>query len=461
MHPLILRCRKTIRKFEMLSPGDNVVIAVSGGADSMALLLALGEMREEFHISLSVAHLDHGLRAEGEEEASFVREAAQTVGAPFLQGRANVRALQKEKGLNLQEAAREARYAFLLDAARETGATRIALGHTADDQAESVLMRILRGAGPRGLSGIPPVRDRIFIRPLIEIWRSEVESFLQERRRGFLQDPSNVSGRFLRNRIRREVLPVLENYNPRIRHTLAQMAEFFRGEERFWQELVQEKFSPLVQSRQKGTLSLHVPSLSSHPLPLRLQCIRRAIEEVQGNLRRIGLPHIRAAETLLEGRGPNREVHLPQGLKVARSYDLLVFSREEEELPPFEHAVNGPGLVNIPEIGRALRFDFLSNGKRISPENSPAVAMLDFDHLLFPLTVRSFKAGDRFQPLGMQGEKKIQDLFVDCKIPAAQRRQIPLLFRADRLLWVVGLRIDHRSRVKPQTKQVLRVEYLE
>ncbi len=461
MHPLILHCRKTILKFEMLCPGDRVVIAVSGGADSMALLLALGEIREEFRLSLSVAHVDHGLRPEGEEEASFVRQSAGKVGVPFFQGRANVRALQKEKHLNLQEAAREARYAFLLGTAREIGAARIALGHTADDQAESVLMRILRGAGTRGLSGIPPVRDGIFIRPLIEVWRTEVESFLQETGTTFLQDPSNASSRYLRNRIRRELLPTLENYNPRLRQGLVQMAEFFRGEEGFWRELMQEKFPPLVQNRTEGTLSLHLPSLGSLPSPLRLQCIRRAIEEVQGDLRRISLPHIMAVEKLLESKEPNRRVDLPRGLRVIRAYDLLIFSRNEEVSPPYELSVNGPGLVNIPEIGRTLRFELLSNGKSVSLQNSPAVAMLDFDDLRFPLTLRSFRAGDRVQPLGMQGEKKIQDLFVDCKIPAAQRRRIPLLFQADRLLWVAGLRIDHRSRVKPETRQVLRVELLE
>ncbi len=437
-----------------------MVIAVSGGADSMALLLALDEMRQEFRLGLSVAHLDHGLRPEGEEEASFVRKAAGRVGAAFFQGRANVRALRKEKRLNLQEAAREARYTFLLETARKIEATKIALGHTADDQAESVLMRILRGAGTRGLSGIPPVRDGVFIRPLIETGRTEVESFLQEKGGTFLQDPSNISGRYLRNRIRRELIPFLKTYNPRICHGLVQMADHFRGEEGFWRELVQEKFPSLVQNDEEGTLSLHVPPLASHALPLRLHCIRRAIEEVQGDLRRISLPHIMAVETLLKSKEPNGRVHLPQGLRVIRSYDRLIFSQSEEDSAPYELSVNGPGLVKIPEIGRTLRFELLSNEKGISLQNSPAMAMLDFDDLRFPLTLRSLRAGDRFQPLGMQGEKKIQDLFVDCKIPAAQRRRIPLLFRDNRLLWVVGLRVDHRSRVKPETRQVLRVESL-
>src|SRR5512139_39343 len=182
MHSLILEVRKTIQKYDMIQPGERVVVGISGGADSVALLHALWGLRGDFHLSLLAAHLDHRLRPEGEKEAGFVRKLAGRLGVPFCGGQADVRSYQKEKGLTVQEAAREVRYSFLAEVAKKNRAAKIALGHTADDQAESLIMRILRGSGTRGLSGIPPVRNGVYIRPLIGVWREEIESFLKGKR---------------------------------------------------------------------------------------------------------------------------------------------------------------------------------------------------------------------------------------------------------------------------------------
>jgi tRNA(Ile)-lysidine synthase len=458
VHPLILRLKKSVRKYGMLRPGEKVVVAVSGGADSMALLYGLWEVREVFGLSLAVAHLDHGLRPEGEKETHFVRGAAAKLGVPFFHQKASVWSRQEEKGLTIQEAARDVRYDFLRETARVNEASKVALGHTADDQAETILMRFLRGSGARGLSGIPPVREGIFIRPFIEAWREEIESFLKQKKVDYLRDPSNRSDQYLRNRVRHDLLPLLRDYNPRIHRILVQMADLFRAEEEFWQELMKEKFPQVVRGREKGHLSLDVPSLVSQPFPLRLRYFRQAIEEVQGNLRRVHLPHILAIESLLENREPNKVIRLPQGLSVTKAYHALYFCRGEKEAVPFEHSVSGPGDVEIPEIGRRIHFELQTRESKISLPESPEVALLDFDDLEFPLTLRSFRPGDRIQPLGMEGGKKVKKLFIDSKIPASQRKRIPLLYRKDRLLWVAGVRIDHRARLKPGTRWVLRVE---
>jgi tRNA(Ile)-lysidine synthase len=300
----------------------------------------------------------------------------------------------------------------------------------------------------------------MIIRPLIDAWREEVESFLGEKRVSFLQDPSNRSDQYLRNRVRHELLPLLQQYNPRIRQVLVQMADLFRAEEEFWQKHLEEKFPDLVRSRRKDSLTLDIPCLAAQPFPLRLRFFRQAIERVQGHLRRVSLPHILAVESLLESPEPNKTLKLPQGLTVTKAYHALHFSRSTEEILPFEHAVPGPGYVEISEIGREMRFELQPRRRKVRFEDSPSVALLDFDDLEFPLTIRSFRPGDRFQPLGMEGEKKVKDLFIDCKLPARQRKQTPLLCGGDRLLWVVGLRIDHRARLKPETQRVLRVELL-
>jgi tRNA(Ile)-lysidine synthase len=460
MHPFVLSVRKTIAKYDMLQPGERVVVAVSGGADSMALLHALWEMRRDFRLHFIVAHLDHGLRPEAAQEKSFVRKAAAQLGVPFITRKADVRQKQLDEHLALQEAAREARYAFFQEAAKAQRATKIALGHTADDQAESILMRLLRGSGTRGLSGIPPVRGGIFIRPLIEVWRDEVESFLEERKVAYLTDPSNRSLHFLRNRVRHELLPILQQYNPRFRQTLVQMADLFRMEENFWQGMMEEKFPALVRVRKKDSLTLDIPSLAAQPLPLRLRSFRHAIEKLLGNLRRLSLAHILLMDGLLQNPEPNKSLQLPQGLCVAKAYQALTLTKSREESVPFEHVVPGPGYVEIPEIGRAMRFQVEEKRPRLRFDKSSSIALLDYDSLDFPLSLRSPRPGDRFQPLGMEGEKKVKDLFIDCKIPVAQRKRIPLLFKEDRLLWVAGVRLDHRARLKPETQRVLRVELL-
>jgi len=460
MHPLVLSAKKTIAKYEMLQPGERVVVGVSGGADSMALLHALWDLRRDLHLSLVVAHLDHGLRPEAAEEKLFVRKNCTELGIPFITRKVDVRQKQKGEHLTLQEAAREMRYIFLLETAKGQKATKIALGHTADDQAESIVMRLLRGSGTRGLSGIPPVRGGIFIRPLIEVWREEVESFLQERKVAYLTDPSNRSLHFLRNRVRLELLPILQRYNPKFRQTLVQMADLFRAEEGFWQKILEEKFPALVRSRKKDSITLDIPTLAGQPLPLRLRSFRYAVEKLLGHLRRLGFAHILTIEGLLQNPEPNKSLQLPQGLCVAKAYQALTFSKSRDEVIPFEHTVPGPGYVEIPEIGRTMRFEIQARPPRVRFENSSGVALLDSDAIDFPLTIRSFRPGDRFQPLGMEGEKKVKDLFIDCKIPTAQRKRIPLLFKEDQLLWVAGVRIDHRARLKPETRLALRAELL-
>ncbi len=458
MHPLVLKVRRTIAKYGMLQPEDRVVVGVSGGADSMALLYVLAELRPELRLSLFVAHLDHGLRAEGPAEEAFVREASRHLGLPFVTRKGGVREKQEQQRLTLQEAAREVRYSFLMETAGLYQATKIAVGHTADDQAESILMHLLRGSGTRGLGGIPPVRNRVIVRPLLESWRGEVESFLRERKIGFLTDPSNRSLHFLRNRIRHELLPILRQYNSRLPRTLVQMGEILRGEEDFWENLVKEKFPGWVKSRNENSITLDIPSLKVQPAALRLRSLRHGAEEILGNLRGVGLAHILAMDQLLSHPEPNQCLHLPQGLFLTKAYGDLTFARSREEIFSFEVPVTGPGGWKIPEIGREMKFEILSSLPAVMGEESSKVALLDYDQVGFPLIIRSFRAGDRLQPLGMEGEKKVKDLFIDGKIPASQRKRIPLLFHKERLLWVPGLRLDHRFRVQRRTQRILRVE---
>lgn len=453
--------RRTIQKYDMLKPGDRVVIGVSGGGDSMALMHILREISPDYHLWLVVAHLDHGLRAEGKQDELFVRRAAADLGIPFEGRKVDVRVQRQKQGLNLQEAARQVRYAFLRGVAKKYRAAKIALGHTADDQAESVIMRFLRGSGTRGLSGIPPVREEVFIRPLIEVWRAEIEAFLQEKKIPYLSDPSNRSGQFLRSRIRHELLPILRQYNPRIREVLVQMADLFRAEEIYWQALVEEKFPGLVLNDTKHALTLDIPSLLKQPFPLRLRMLRFALEKLMGNLRQMNFVHFLSMDRLLKSPEPNQRLSLPRGLTLVKAYRSLTLAHskgKKEETAAFEHKVLGPGIIDIPEIGRTMQLEY-KEASPLEPKAHPAnIALLDGDTISFPLILRSIRPGDRFQPLGMEGDKKVKDLLIDCKIPVPERKKIPLLLEGDQILWVGGIRIDHRARLKPQTRRILFVQ---
>jgi tRNA(Ile)-lysidine synthase len=206
-------------------------------------------------------------------------------------------------------------------------------------------------------------------------------------------------------------------------------------------------------------LTLDIPSLQGHPLALRLRMYRRGIEELAGNLRRLGFSHFQAIDGLVANPGPSRQVRLPHGISVSKSYRSLVFANSPEASVSFEYPVSGPGILDIPEIGRSLRFAVISGAGRAPRADEPDWALLDFDRIDFPLTVRSFRPGDRFHPLGMKGEKKVKDLFMDCKIPKERRKKIPLLLAKEDLLWVVGVRIDHYARLKPKTRRALEVEF--
>ncbi len=454
------KIRETILRHGLLKGGERVLVGVSGGPDSMALLHGLWELRREWRLELCAAYLDHGLRAEAAVEQSFVRERAAALGLPFMTGKTEVRALREKTRLPLQEAAREARYDFFRKAAAEFSAGKVALGHTADDQAESVLMRLLRGAGTRGLAGIPPMRDERIIRPLIETWRREIDAYLEERRIPFRQDASNRSLRFLRNRIRHELIPILETYNPRIREILLKTADQFRQEEEWLRKIEVDNFSAVGQERENGGVEIKIPLLEDLPAALRLRIFRRAVETVAGHLRGFAFSHFLAIEKLSRNPKPHKKLRLPHGIGVSRSYGALIFSAGGESAAGFEHRVFGPGILEIPEIGRRLRFAL---GERTGGETfagAPDVVLLEADRVGFPLTVRSYRPGDRFQPLGMKGEKKLKDFFIDRKIPLEQRRRIPLLYHEGQLLWVAGMRPDHRFRLRTESRRILRVEFI-
>lgn len=320
--------REAVAEHRLFAPGARIVVAVSGGADSVALLHLMLRLKSVMNLSIFAAHLDHGLREDSSEDAVWVGELGRTLGVPTTVERREVASLSREKELSLEEAAREVRYAFLLETAQRLGASHVALAHTADDQAETVLMRFLRGAGLTGLSAIPVKRslESVWIvRPLLSVWRSDILDYLKAHRLSFRHDQTNDDRRFFRNRIRHELLPLLEQgYNPNLKKGLVQLAEQSRGDDAFLQKAAGRQWKRMAKKTGSRRVMLKLASFRRQPLALRRQLMRQAIVAVQGSLRQFEFRHWLEIERLLSEKPEGSIVHLPGGIEVVRHREAVV-----------------------------------------------------------------------------------------------------------------------------------------
>ncbi|SPD76234.1 tRNA(Ile)-lysidine synthase [uncultured Desulfobacterium sp.] len=457
MTEIIAKVKKTISRFDMIRPKDRVVVAVSGGADSVCLLDILNRIKDDFEITLFVAHFDHGLRpAEDDEETAFVEALAGALDIPFVTQKAGLDISEGDGPL--EERARAARYRFFDQVMDEFSAQRIAVGHTLNDQAETVIMRLMRGSGTTGLSAIPPVRDGRIIRPLIETGRKEIVRYLEKRGLKFVTDSSNLKTKYLRNRIRLELLPRLMEIQPRIIELLGQTAEIMRIEDQ-WMEAEAEKW--LKESSHFVDFNEVVIPLSlfrNIPEALQQRVIRHALAKAAGNIRRISLRHIKAVNGIALGTRSCAALNLPKGLTITKSYDSLIFKTgDEKEEKGFCYTLDGPGRFFLNELDSSIILEETEEIMQPVKQVSLMTAFLDADLIKYPLTVRNLRPGDRFIPLGMSGHKKLKNFFIDLKIPANQRRRIPILTIDDTPIWICGYRIDDRYRVKSETGKVLKV----
>ncbi len=452
--------KKVLRLIEentLFIPGDTVVVAVSGGADSVALLDILASLGD-FRLNLVAAHLNHLLRgADADADEEFVRNLAGVRGIPFAVKRVDVRELARRERRSLEDAGRSARYAFFDEVAAARGARAVALGHHADDQAETVLMRLLRGAAGSGLCAMAPKSRDLYVRPLLGITRREIEAYLRDRGIAWRDDKSNKSADFLRNRIRNELIPFLSRYNPAVPERLAATAGALAADEEFLETAVTTAFASHAVC-QTGMVILSAPGLMCEPRAIRLRLYRRAIAQLKGDLARISFSHLQSLDRLLFSPKPHLTLRLPDGVRAARSYDEISFAFHEEtkSLLRDEFTIDGPGTYAL-HGGALLTVEFSS--LPADPKTLPATtACFDAEIAPFPWRVRSFRHGDRISPFGMAGQKKVKDLYIDAKVPMTVRRRTPLLFCGERLLWVAGVRRSGEAPISEQTKKAVKVE---
>lgn len=457
----------SIDRHGLFLPGERVLVAVSGGADSLALLHLLHDLADHLSLALMVAHLDHGLRGEASAaEARAVAEQAARLGLPCVTERVRLAELAAARKISLETAGREARYAFFERAARETGCARVATGHTADDRVETLLLNLLRGTGLDGLRGVPrsrPLGDAGIqvVRPLLDLRRHETIAFCRERGLRPCEDPTNRLLDFARNRVRHRLLPVLEAEAPKgLRARLLALAEIAAEEVELLERMAEETLRTVLLEERSGALSLATAKLSAAPAALARRVLRRAVRRVDR-----GADLDRASTELLlrlTGGDLATGITLPGGrVRAVRRGDTLRLERIETTKAPPVEAVSEPIPLPVPGAaviaGRRITATFVEPPAQ--PAGDPARwVLIDADKLQGGLQVRLPRPGDRIQPLGMQGHRKLQDLFVDAQLPRDARARVPVVTDAGKLVWVVGFCISETVRLDASTRRVVRLE---
>jgi tRNA(Ile)-lysidine synthase len=452
---LLLDLRRYIREEELFLPGAQVLVAVSGGPDSVALLHLLHRLAPEWGLHLGVAHFEHGLRGEASrEDARFVAELARALGLPFYGGQGDVRRAARVHKDSRQMAARRLRLDFLHQVRRERRYDRLALGHTADDQVELFFLRLLRGAGPEGLKGMWPRTPEGLVRPLLAVGKEVVLAWLRHEQLPYREDQSNLSRRYLRNRVRLDLLPGLErDYNPRLKTAVWRLMALLQEDERLLAAAVDEAWTAVGRRPTPECAALAIPRLLALPPAMQTRLLRRTLGRFLSH-QEVSSAQVRNLLALAQGKRSGGVIAYG-ACRVARAGPELHFFPPLAPPPgPQATPLPGPGAVKS-QAGWQLEARNLSGPPPSPWPDSPNIVWLDLDKTAFPLTLRAMLPGDRFWPAGAQGAKKMQDFLVDAKIPRWLRPHLPLVLSRDTIIWVPGLRLAEPVKPTPQSARLL------
>jgi len=456
---LLERVREYILKEKMLAPGDRVIVATSGGMDSVVLLDLLYNLRFFFEIELLVVHFHHHVRPYGcERDALFVEELAKALSLPFIMGSGDIPFIAGRERKSLEEAGRDGRYDFFRKLLRQGAGNKVATAHTEDDSVETVLMRFLRGAGARGLSGIPSVREGTFIRPLLNCERKDIRLYAIEKDLCYIDDQTNRDLYFMRNRIRHSLIPLLKkDFNPGLTRNILRLSHICTLEEDYMASMTEEDFEKSVLHHTEDIIILDLKSFCGCHKALQRRLVRLSILKLSEDAGEISYENIMSI--LKIARGETGRIFRFRNILVRKEYDRLIFSLAPHLFSEisYEKELVFPGETECDFFGIRVRVS-LKDFEGIPGGRDKFYAEFDASKLLPPLFLRNRRKGDRFVPLGMTGKKKLKDFFMDEKIPSAERDRIPLIVTSTDIAWVAGIRQDNRFRLTVSTEKVVSIE---
>jgi tRNA(Ile)-lysidine synthase len=443
----------TIKKYNMIQQGDSIIVGLSGGADSVSLTHILYKIKDLYDLKIYAVHLNHLIRGnEAIRDEEHSREFTKSLDIPFYSERIKVEEYAKEHGMSSEEAGRFLRYRLFNEVAKKVGANKIALAHNMNDQAETMLMRFFRGSGISGLGGIKPIREGKYIRPIIACSRREIEEYCKKNNLIPAEDSTNKESIYTRNRVRLELIPYIkEHFNPNIIESLYKNSEIFRDEDSYLTEISERE---LENIRIKNGLSIN--KFNSLNIAVKRRVLRSIIGTVKGNLTGIEGKHIEECIRMLEKGETGKIIEFPEEIICITEYDVFRIDKRNY-IKDYEYKVEVPQEIKVIE-------EDIYISARVIGENlenfidKQFIKYWDYDKIKYELTVRNRRNGDYIYPKGMEGKKKVKDIFIDKKIPKDQRDKIPLVAMQSEILWIVGIRDSKNYKVDRNTRRILEIK---
>ncbi|HEX9913113.1 MAG TPA: tRNA lysidine(34) synthetase TilS [candidate division Zixibacteria bacterium] len=455
---ILRKFEETINRWNMLKKGDRVIVACSGGPDSVALLNLLNQIKGEYGLKLFIAHINHKLRGkESDEDERFVKRLALNLRLKFYSKSFDIKRIAKKEKLSIEECARKIRYDYLIKLANRIKATKIALGHNADDQAETVLMRLIRGAGGLGLSGIPAISGKI-IRPLLEVKREKIEQFLEQNKASFRMDSSNLRKDYFRNKVRLELIPLLrKSYNPKIVDALNRTASILSAQEKFLKEETFKVFNKIVE-REDKKISLDLNKLFNYDIYFRRELVRLAIDQMGGGVFKTNFEIVERILDLAQKKKTGRRIFLNRSLLAEISLNYLNIYQVEKKKKGLP--VVFPGIKKSKMFGISLDSEIIKKKdlKEKPFNDNQMTAFLDWGKLKPLFILRNPEPGDKFKPLGMKGTKSLIDFLTDLKVPRYEKEKALILTSKGKIVWVLGYRIADEFKITKDTKKILKIK---
>lgn len=450
----------TINKYELIKKGDKIVVGLSGGPDSVCLLHILSRMKDEWDLEIYAAHLNHQIRGiEAQKDAFYISKLCEEMGITFFIKSINVPEYCEKNGVSIEEGARQLRYEMFSEIKDKTKANKIAIGHNLNDQAETILMRIMRGTGLQGLKGIDYIRDGVIIRPILDIERKDIEEYCKHYKLNPRIDQSNLESIYTRNKIRLDLIPYMkDNFNSNVIESIVRMGNSLRSDNDYLENEALIKFKDISKIN-SDSVELKINSYTNLHSAIKVRVLRNAIKQILGDTNFIDQRHIDDIIELEDESKIDKVINLPRGIFVYRKKDSIIITNKEIVIEELEFCYNIPsnGFIKIREIGVVIETQVMSIDKYKRSKSDKSCKWFDFNKIEGGIVARNRRTGDKIKLSG--GSKKIKDLFIDIKIPKEDRSKVPIIADSKGILSVGNIRNSENYKIDSQTKEVLKVSF--